>query len=174
MKKIITILAFAALPALLIGCREEKVANPNESQQKDVVYEYAYPYGSEENHYIVLTEKNGKTVGLYYGNSDDFDEAREGYDPGFFVVPMNELKIGKDTIRFVLDVKDSNMLDKPINLQIKSTQEALNAGYKNWYNSMRYTAPLEYIGSISADRKTIFFKEQNYMTLDRQFVKKDL
>ena len=35
---------------------------------------------------------------LFYGNTDLFDSAREGYTPGYFVVKMNNLKIENENI----------------------------------------------------------------------------
>lgn len=67
------------------------------------IYEYVYEYNTEsliENHYIDLSKKNGKIVGQYYGTSDDFDQAREGYLPGFFSSPMKNLKINGNKIKF--------------------------------------------------------------------------
>jgi len=156
------------------------------------IYEYKYPYASEpsENQYIVLSEKNGKTSGFYYGTSDEFDSAREGYECGFFVVPMNQLKIDNGTIKFVLNVKNDDMLTKPVDLKITSTQEAKKAGYESWAyfgRQMRYTDPKKYSGFISSEEKTILFKKESDWegelnefggrksdwTEDRLFVKKN-
>jgi hypothetical protein len=94
----------------LISCEqgeETKQRNPEiikkltQAQNIDGCYEYIYPDNTSdliENHYIVL--KNG--TGLYYGTSDEFDEARTEYLPGFFVVPMQNLSIDNDSIRFKL------------------------------------------------------------------------
>ena len=127
------------------------------------IYEYKYPYASapglSENHYIVLSEKDGKTSGFYYGTSDDFDEAREGYDASFFVAPMNQLKINGNKIEFVLNVTEKDMLTKPVDLKITSTKKALEAGYKISGNMIRKNERA-YNGLISDKEKTIFFKEE--------------
>ena len=136
------------------------------------IYEYVYPDNTQnltENHFIVLTKNGDKINGLYYGTSDEFDEAREGYLPGFFVSPMDNLQINGDTFRFVLNTKNSDFLPKSVDLKIQSTKEAINAGYKNWENNIP-TAPKTYIGLIK-DSKTIFFKgEQEFM--DKTFKRK--
>ncbi|VAW66530.1 hypothetical protein MNBD_GAMMA10-1475 [hydrothermal vent metagenome] len=67
------------------------------------IYEYVYEYNSErliENHYIKIFYKKGKAQGIYYGTSDDFDEAREGYLPGFFSSKMNSIKVDGAKISF--------------------------------------------------------------------------
>ena len=79
------------------------------------IYEYVYEYNTEsliENHYIELSKKNGKIVGQYYGTSDDFDEAREGYLPGFFSSPMKNLRINGNKITF--EVKPSKFFNDAI------------------------------------------------------------
>ncbi len=53
------------------------------------IYEHVHEHNSEhliENHYIEILDKKGKIQGIYYGTSDDFDAAREGYLPGFFLL----------------------------------------------------------------------------------------
>ncbi len=127
------------------------------------VYEYVYPDNTAdliENQYIVLTEINGNLSGNYYGTSDEFDEAREGYRPGFFVSPMDQLQITGDTIRFELNTQNSDFMTKAIELKIKSTKEAVNAGYKNWDNRLE-TYPKQYAGLIK-DSTIVFFKGLQY------------
>ena len=130
------------------------------------IYEYVYPDNTQdfiENHFIVLTKDGNKMSGLYYGTSDEFDEAREGYLPGFFVSSMDNLQINGDTIRFVLNTNNSDFLTKSVDLKNQSTKEAISAGYKNWENKIP-TNPKSYVGLIK-DSETIFFKgEMEFMT----------
>jgi len=81
------------------------------------VYEYVYPYNSNdlsENHYLRLEQHNDTVTGIYYGTSDDFDDAREGYLPGFFMARMRDLIMTDSTIRFTVRVDSSDMFTKPI------------------------------------------------------------
>ncbi|MFH0992685.1 MAG: hypothetical protein V1799_22025 [bacterium] len=136
------------------------------------IYEYVYRYNSpglKENHYIVLSRSSNTLAGLYYGTSDEFDESREGYLPGFFVAQMDSLKIHGDTIRFTLKVANSDFLTTAVDLNIKSTTEALKAGYKNWGNKIP-TSPKKYAGLIQ-DSVTIFFKGEKEF-LNKTFKKK--
>lgn len=67
------------------------------------VYEYVYEYNTNdliENHYIKLSIKNNIIYGEYFGTSDDFDSAREGYLPGFYKSPMVNIKIDGKNISF--------------------------------------------------------------------------
>jgi len=103
------------------------------------VYEYVYEYNTEsliENHYIELSKKNGKIVGHYYGTSDDFDEAREGYLPGFFSAPMINLKINGNKITFeVSPSKFFNEAITPLNQNSQnSTWDILDRYKKRIYN----------------------------------------
>ena len=46
---------------------------------------------------------------LFYGNTDLFDSAREGYTPGYFVVKINNLKIENENITFSILVKKTDL-----------------------------------------------------------------
>ena len=59
-----------------------------------------------ENHYVELSMRADSVTGRYYGTTDDFDSAREGYRPGFFVTTMNDLRIADGTISFSLSPWD--------------------------------------------------------------------
>ncbi len=80
------------------------------------VYEYVYPYNTSdliENQYIVLINNGNKLEGYYYGTSDEFDEAREGYLPAFFVTKMEDLIIYNATIKFTLHIENSDLITEP-------------------------------------------------------------
>jgi hypothetical protein len=112
------------------------------------VYEYKYEYNTKqlsENHYIKLEEIDGKISGIYYGTSDDFDEAREGYLPGFFKSKMLNINITDSKINFKVKVNDSDIYDKAI------------TPFKNLKNNKQWTIGLrkyerDYFGIISANK----------------------
>ena len=136
------------------------------------IYEYIYPDNTPdliENHFIVISKIDNKLTGLYYGTSDEFDEAREEYLPAFFVSKMDSIEIKEDTLRFILIVHNSDFLTKAVDLRFKSTKEAIKAGYKKWENKIS-TIPKRYQGVFS-DKRTLFFKgEQDF--LSKTFKKK--
>ena len=136
------------------------------------VYEYVYPDNTSdliENHFIILTTVDNKLTGYYYGTSDEFDEAREGYLPAFFVAKMDNLLIKGDTIRFTLKADNSDFLTSAVDLKYKSTKDAVDAGYKIWENKIS-TKPTNYIG-LFKNEKTIFFKGELEF-LNKTFKKK--
>ena len=99
------------------------------------VYEYVYEHNTEdlkENHYIVLEPEDGFLAGRYYGTSDDFDDAREGYLPGFFVAPMRNLSIQGQTISFQIELQPDDLFLKPIDLSITSSQEVGRRKNQRW------------------------------------------
>ena len=112
------------------------------------IYEYKYEYNTKElseNHYIKLEEINGKISGIYYGTSDDFDEAREGYLPGFFKSKMLNINITDSKINFKVKVNASDIYDKAI------------TPFKNPTNNKQWTIGLrnykrDYFGKISANK----------------------
>jgi len=147
--------------AFTIGCGDKSV-------KKEITGIYEYQ-NSGEDQYIVLSEKDGKMTGLYYGSAMDFDDTPEGYQPVFFVLPMNELKISGDTIKFVLNLSAEDCFAEPIDGKITSTQEAVKAGYEKT-NNYTVEGTKEYIGHIQADGNIIFSEKENKLYEDRKFV----
>ncbi len=186
MKRVMFIFALS----LLISCGQEKQKDSNNEQQvvstenTDILesktegtaligtFEFIYPNNTEdliENHYIVINKVDGKYVGFYYGTSDEFDDAREGYYPGFFVAKMENLVLTSDSIMFTLNVPNEKILSKAVDLDIKSYEEAKEKGYENWPNEMQLK-PKDYKGVI-LDQNTIFFKGE-YEFMDKKFIRK--
>jgi hypothetical protein len=112
------------------------------------VYEYKYKYNTKdltENHYIKLEEINGKISGTYFGTSDDFDQAREGYLPGFFKANMQNITTIDSKIYFKLKVNHSDIYDKAI------------TPFKNPKKNKQWTIGLRnyernYFGNISVNK----------------------
>ena len=124
---------------------------------------------ADENNYIVISKADNKLSGIYYATSDEFDENREGYAPGFFVTNMNNIEISADSIKFSINVEPTEILSKPVKLKIKSTSEALKSGYKVWINTGIPTSPKDYVG-VFQNPTTIFFKGSQKL-FDKTFIK---
>ncbi|MBN1543756.1 hypothetical protein JW992_16555 [candidate division KSB1 bacterium] len=139
---LLLILSHLVIP---FGCRkqtpppvpEQPGAEKSEATQADEVriYEYDYEWdleGLSENHFIVLESYGDSVSGRYYGTSDDFDDFREGYAPGFFVATMDSLTIVDSRIHFSLRVIREILFSRPIDLRFTSAAQARAAGYSLW------------------------------------------
>ncbi len=71
-------------------------------------------------------------AGLLYGNTDLFQDVREGYAPGFFVANVQVEPFRNTELKVSIDGDSSAIFEDPIPLSIKSTKEALTKGYKIW------------------------------------------
>jgi hypothetical protein len=131
--------------------KAEQISSVNDSPDKFIgTFEFVYPYNTSdliENQYIVLWKNESQYHGLYYGTSDEFDESREGYIPGFFVAPLEKLVIDGDTIKFTLSVKNKDIFDKAVDLKYKSADEARQNGYENWIQDLEFE-PRDYFGIV--------------------------
>jgi hypothetical protein len=119
-------------------------ANPPEAARKtkissinDVlgVYEYVYEHNTKdliENHFIVLEREGINVIGRYYGTSDDFDDLREGYLPGFYGAPMKELIIRDQKISFRIDLQNDDLFMHPIPLSVKTSHEIDRNNNPRW------------------------------------------
>jgi hypothetical protein len=98
-------------------------------------YEYVYPYNTTnltENHYIVFEKKTGDLTGRYYGTSDDFDDTREGYLPGFYVADMKNLSIDNNKISFTITISEDDLVLNSFGHEVKSIDELDKNKHPRW------------------------------------------
>jgi hypothetical protein len=169
----------------LVSCNkhsENKIQTGNNAQvikeNKNIegVYHYIYPDNTEdlnEDHFIVLYNNGNNLKGRYYSTSDEFDENREGYLPGFFVTELKNIQYNRNTINFSISVDTSEIFSKQVPLSIKSSKDARGNGFKSYQHIRAFTnlSRLEknYSGKVLGD--TIYFKGE-IPVFDRNFVKR--
>src|SRR5688572_5727348 len=91
-----------------------------------LMYRYTYPYntdGLKEDHYIVIDTIDGAKQGWYYGTTDDFDRAREGYKPGFYVAAMQKLQLTPTSISFALTIDPANVFTQPVYHTVRNPRD---------------------------------------------------
>lgn len=134
--------------------------NIKSSSTIEGLYEYVYDHNTAtliENHYIEIKKVGDEYGGYYWGTSDEFDEAREEYYPGFFVAKMDTFVVKDGVISFTLDVNADDMFDKAIPQNIKTSDEARSAGFRKWEPMINYKQR-QYKGKFIG--KTIEFPDQ--------------
>ena len=103
-----------------------------------VVYYYKAATNGESN-IIELKYKDGKiTDGYFWGTSDEFCNAREGYYPGFAVWPMKEIQMNDNILTFLIDSRGETYSSGPISVEIHSMAEAFEEGYHPWMQESRF------------------------------------
>lgn len=129
-----------------------------ENAEQKYIGTYKFDYQSDtedfpEDHYIVIELIAGKLFGRYYGTSDDFDSAREGYTVGYFVVNMSNLSIENGLISFELTPSKSDLFSNPIDLKYKSSMDIPLDENPRWINSHIFDGTSrEYSGSIEDEK----------------------
>ena len=111
------------------------------------IYEFVYEYNTYdliENHYLQFMNNEV----LYFGTSDDFDDAREGYLPGFFEVPVYDFELVDNQFKFSVSVHDSMFFRKPI------TPFAIELENSPWGIGVSKTIR-HYVGILNGDTITV-------------------
>ncbi|WP_291144115.1 hypothetical protein [Flavobacterium sp. UBA7680] len=136
---------------------EDKVQSVNNDQLSDFIgeYEFKNPDNPEENLLLVLKTTDTKSItdfegyaweeenekrevvektltGLFYGNTDLFDAARECYDLGFFVANVQVEPWENNSLKVKIELNEPDVLENPVLPPITSTKEALEKGNKKW------------------------------------------
>jgi hypothetical protein len=139
------------------------------------IYEFVYPYNTQnnnENHYIALKHDGDSMEGWYYGTSDEFDQAREGYLPGYFVAKMTALAIKSDSIFFKLSTGYNKCYVRPVAVGYVTPSLILETNEIWNQNDEEYL--LEYSGDLTKSEITlmvngttrVYKKRKNTFTLD--------
>ena len=85
-----------------------------------------YPDLLPEDCYMELYLENGILKnGYFWGTTDEFEQAREGYECGYFVMPMTDIKQDKDSISFRLDIVTTSSGEK-VNTFVKDPLTAIS------------------------------------------------
>ena len=79
----------------------------------------------------------GENVGYFRGTTDEFDNAREGYAPGYFVVPLRNVKLDKNVMTFSIYADDATILRSPVKCSECGIVNAVNNG-ELWKNDASY------------------------------------
>ncbi len=147
------------LSITLLGCNSVEDAYIRENNER--IYLYTYEYNTEtliEDHYIVLDSVGEELVGRYYGTSDEFDDAREGYYPGFFLLEMKDIEIEENNIKFTLELKEDEIFSYPIDISYRSTDD-IDLMVNPIWKSTKLSGVNEYYGTIENGK--IILNEEN-------------
>lgn len=150
----------------LVSKKTEK--KPKQKLYLNGIYEYDYPNDTQdmnENQYIAFSKKGDTVKAWYFGTSDEFDPAREGYLPGYFVSQIQNLNTKGDSIFFSISVSNNQCYATrpPIGFvdRAKLDEEYEVWNYNNRINKVDYSGKLDglklYIkmfGEIRTYRKT--------------------
>ncbi len=109
--------------------------NPDESlflllKKVDIESNFEGISWEDKNEKGKVTEKT--LIGGFYGNTDFFMDAREGYDLGYFVAKVQVEPFEENSLKVNVSLDPSDVLEKPVQPPIVSTKEALSKGNKKW------------------------------------------
>ena len=144
MKTLITTFAILLMGMSVFSCNIRDIdTSATASDADSIVYYYCF-YGGEYSHngeepIMELSCKDGQIVkGYFWGTSDEADDAREGYYPGYFVREMEQIYHKADSMAFVLDTRKTKFFSGPIGVDIHSAEEAEKSGAHAWLQRDEY------------------------------------
>jgi len=102
---------------------------------------------------VITVIKTDDSIKCYiHGNTDEFDSAREGYLPGFFVLEAKDFMMESNKISFKLNSNGYSFTSSPIDIFINSYNSTYPSGYKAWIQPREYFwKEIEYSGEFTQD-----------------------
>ena len=173
---------YIILFCLFLSCQSKNVEKSSVLEMNSqVVGTYLWKYPIEiastlnEDNRIVISNGNNGIEGLYYGTTDEFDVAREGYVAGYFVLRIYDLYINDDTIKFTLKPEKTDFFTKPIDISIKSSKDAAKKGYIHWdiLDNYPFQTSKNYQGLIKDSQSIIFSEDPNDKMYTKKFIKEN-
>ncbi len=144
-KLICVITALSVALSLCVDTRAQSSAqNLQECIGIDSICYYYYddPWDDkrhDDDNIIELKFKNGDVCdGYFWGTSDEFVTAREGYYAGHFVLRMQQVNVQGGSLCFVLDSRGMQYLSAPVDVAFHSADEALAHGAYLWMQESEY------------------------------------
>ena len=122
--------------------KNSRVASLKLPAGKEWMYAHlCYMDGSNGNNESVciayIRGAEGENVGYFRGTTDEFDNTREGYTPGYFVVPLRNVKLDKNVMTFSIYADDATILQNPVKCSECGIVNAVNNG-EQWKNDASY------------------------------------
>lgn len=154
-----------------------------------VYYYWDYPetiHNHMDDQIIELAYVGDSVVnGYFWGDTDEFEGVREGFYPGYFVLPLKEIKQTGNKLSFLLDSRNTQYLDDPVGICCHSVEQALSNGEPRWIQDSRFfqgTARYEatffgnYLilhkeGSKYEDHKFVKMERDEIEKINRRFTK---
>ncbi len=114
----------------------------------EISYYYHRDKNSENEESVLALEIiDYSTTGLFWGTTDEFDSAREGFLPGYFVLPLADVYERGDTISFSLSSCENSLFEKPLNVMNSTADKAREDGNRRYKNSNYYkNRTAKYVG----------------------------
>lgn len=110
----------------------------------------------DEGNIIELKYTQGGVVGSFWGTTDEFESAREGYLPGFFVLPMDGLWMEHPVLSFALIAKQDSLRNAPTFPPVYEGRTDISSCSPYEHSKMFHNKGASYRGRINGD--TIFLK----------------
>lgn len=112
------------------------------AQQSDKT-EYYYYYGNKQmvngknipsmdDEIIMIVYSQNTTKCYYYGTSDEFMDAREGFLPGFITLEATNTVVKDGNISLRFNSTDHDFYSQPIEPFLHTEKEIKSAGYRLW------------------------------------------
>lgn len=180
MKNLIATCVILLMGMSVFSCNIRDVESSATASDADSIV-YYYCFKDDQYHHdgeepiMELSYKDGKIVkGYFWGTSDEAEDAREGYYPGYFVVAMEQIYHKADSMAFVLDTRKTKFFSGPIGVDIHSAEEAEKSGAHAWLQRDEYFQDsIAYGGKIQND--CIVIKNKNpkhyWSKVGRKFVR---